>query len=73
MSTDLHADETLKLETTIIKGNKEVPQILFIVPWRDTKNSNKKEEQKLILHSLFGDLFDPLLPAEIDQHLDSEK
>ncbi len=73
MGTDLYADETLKLETTIIKGNKEVPQILFIVPWRDTKNSDKKEEQKLILHSLFGDLFDPMLPGSTSHDVNIEK
>ena len=52
----------LELETTVIKGNKEVPQILYMVPWQETKNRSKKAKQKLVLHSLFGDLFDPVLP-----------
>ena len=66
---DVHADDTRKLDTTIIKGNKEAPQILYMVPWQETKTSTKSEEQKLVLHSLFGDLFDPMLPEELDQQI----
>ncbi len=73
MGSDLHADETLELKTTIIKGNKEVPQMLFIVPWQNTKSSDKKEAQKLILHSLFGDLFDPMLPGSASHDVNIEK
>lgn len=57
------AEDTIELETTIIKGNKELPKILYVVPWKDIKNS-KKAERKLVLHSLFGDLFDPVLPQQ---------
>ena len=59
-----YADETLELDPTIIKDNKEAPQILYMVPWEETKSSTKKEEHKLVLHSLFGDLFDPVLPEQ---------
>jgi hypothetical protein len=55
------ADDRIKLETTIIKGNKEMPQIVYIVPWKDSKPQAQKE-QTLVLHSLFGNLFDPLNP-----------
>ena len=65
--TSLYADDTRKLDTTIIKGNKEAPQILYMVPWQETKTSTKREEQKLVLHSLFGNLFDPILPEKFDQ------
>ena len=58
-----HAEDIIELETTIIKGNKELPKILYVVPWKDIKNS-KKSERKLVLHSLFGDLFDPVLPQQ---------
>ncbi len=57
----LHAEETVQMETTIIKGNKELPQILYIVPWRDL-NEERREEQQLVLHSLYGELFDPVFP-----------
>ena len=56
-------DDTIQLETTIIKGNKELPKILYIVPWKDIKRS-RKAEHKLVLHSLFGDFFDPVLPLQ---------
>jgi len=56
------AQDTIELQTTTIKGNKELPKILFIVPWKDVKPS-KQNQQELVLHSLFGDLFDPVLPV----------
>lgn len=49
----------IQLDTTFIKGNKELPQILYIVPWRDIKEG-PREEHNLVLHSLYGDLFDPV-------------
>jgi hypothetical protein len=56
--------EQIDLETTVIKGNTELPKYLYVVPWQDRK-SNQKVEQKLVLHNLYGDLFDPVLPAYI--------
>lgn len=55
--------DQIELEITTIKGNRELPKILYLVPWKDIKQA-KKAEQKLVLHSLFGDLFDPVLPTE---------
>ena len=60
------ADDEIELQTTIIKGNRELPKILYIVPWKDITKS-KKTERKLVLHSLFGDLFDPVLPKQNQQ------
>lgn len=57
------ADDRIELRTTTIKGNKELPKILYVVPWKDIKHS-KQDEHKLELHSLFGDLFDPVLPQK---------
>jgi len=57
------AEDQIELQTTIIKGNKELPKILYIVPWKDIEKS-KNAERKLKLHSLFGDLFDPVLPKQ---------
>ena len=53
------AQDRIELESIFIKGNKEFPQILYIVPWQDMKAKGHKE-QTLVLHSLFGDLFDPV-------------
>lgn len=66
LSSGLHAEETLELKTTVIKGNKELPQILYFVPWQETKKESKKSQQNLTLHSLYGDLFDPLMPDQIN-------
>lgn len=57
------AQDEIELRVTTIKGNKELPKILYLVPWKDIKR-NKKAERKLVLHSLFGDLFDPVLPGK---------
>ena len=63
LSLSLFAEDEIELRTTTIKGNKELPKILYVVPWKDIKRS-KKAERKLVLHSLFGDLFDPVLPSQ---------
>jgi len=64
VSSTAIAEDKIELRTTTIKGNKELPKILYVVPWKDIKRS-KKAERKLVLHSLFGDLFDPVLPKQI--------
>lgn len=58
------AQERIEMETTTIKGNTELPKYLYVVPWQD-KAQTKREEQKLVLHNLYGDLFDPVMPAYI--------
>ena len=57
------AQDRIELETTTIKGNKELPRVLYIVPWQDV-TPTRKPEQELVLHSLFGDLFDPVMPED---------
>ena len=59
----LNAEDKIELQTTTIKGNTELPKILYIVSWKDLKQK-KGAEQRLVLHSLFGDLFDPVKPDE---------
>lgn len=54
-------DDEIELKMTTIQGNKELPKILYIVPWKEVKNPPKPQRQ-LVLHSLFGDLFEPVLP-----------
>jgi len=63
VSSSSFAEDKIELRTTTIKGNKELPKILYVVPWKDIKRT-KKAERKLVLHSLFGDLFDPVLPHQ---------
>lgn len=63
--SSVRAEGLLELETTVIKGNKELPQILYLVPWQETKSRSIREEQRLTLHSLFGDLFTPMSPEKL--------
>lgn len=55
------ADDKIELDTTVIKGNAELPKMLYVVPWQEG-GSEKMAQQKLTLHSLFGDLFEPVTP-----------
>ena len=62
ISTTIYAKDKIELDTTFIKGNTELPKILYVVPWQD-KLESKVGKQKLVLHSLFGDIFEPVAPA----------
>lgn len=59
-------EDKIELEVTRIKANQELPQILYVVPWKDVSGSGESE-QKLVLHDFFGDLYDPVLPSQIDK------
>lgn len=54
----LPAEETQDLFTT--RGNSELPNVLYITPWRELQTQHKT--QQLTLHSLYGDLFEPIEP-----------
>lgn len=61
--TSANKNKKIELETLKIQGNKELPKMLFIVPWKSGgQSSSKNSHQKLVLHSLYGDLFDPVTP-----------
>jgi hypothetical protein len=67
LSSSLYAvEDRVELETTFIKGNKELPQVLYIVPWKDAKQEKSKTEI-IVLHSLFGDTFEPVTPQKLGQ------
>ena len=68
---NVYAEDRLELETTFIKGNKELPQIIYIVPWKDIKSTRKKP-QKIVLYSLFGDLFEPVNPEELSHKVTND-
>lgn len=65
------AEDRVELDTTIIKGNTELPKILYVVPWKDI-DGKTENQQKLRLHSLFGDLFDPVVPKAPSQTQDAK-
>ena len=60
------AEDRIELETTRIKGNQELPQILYVVPWKDMETT-KDAEHKLVLHDFFGELYSPVVPAQMQQ------
>jgi hypothetical protein len=53
--------DKVEMETTTIKGNTELPKILYLVPWKSVEVDAKSQHQ-LILHSLYGDVFTPQAP-----------
>jgi hypothetical protein len=59
----VEAGEKVQMDTTYVKANKELPKILFVVPWQDLK-PGKNADPTLVIHSLYGDLFDPVVPRE---------
>ena len=59
-------EDRVELDTTIIKGNTELPKILYVVPWADL-DGKVENQQKIKLHSLFGDMFDPVTPLSPEQ------
>ncbi|NOZ52242.1 MAG: hypothetical protein GXP08_03710 [Gammaproteobacteria bacterium] len=69
LAMPLLADDKMQLEISVIKGNRELPKVLYIMPWK--RLSNDSVEQKLTLHSLFEDAFDPIEPESFQQHIDN--
>jgi hypothetical protein len=57
------ADDTPDVDTTRIKASKELPKVLYVVPWKDLE-ARKDTDEKLVLHDFFGDLYEPVLPNE---------
>ena len=52
----------IQTDSTIIRGNDELPKVTFIVPWNNGELDDG-EGTPLILHSLYGDLYDPVQPG----------
>lgn len=39
LATAARADERLQLDQTTILGNRELPKVTFVVPWRDIESA----------------------------------
>ena len=63
VQTIIEPADRVELTTSVIKGNKELPQILYIVPWQEVKKVTKKPKD-MVLHSLYGDIFQPITSKE---------
>lgn len=64
----VYGEEEIEMELTVFKGNTELPKVLYIVPWKRLADGNIK--QKLVLHSLFEDAFDPIEPRAFQQYVE---
>ncbi len=63
-------DDVINLDGVQIRGNKELPQVLYIVPWQEVETSHRVQEQDIILHSLLERRVEPMMPEMDDS--DSE-
>ena len=63
-----HAQDKIEMELTVVKGNKELPKVLYIVPWKRLADGDI--QQKLVLHSLFEDAFNPIEPQTFERYVD---
>lgn len=60
-------DDVINLEGVQIRGNKELPSILYIVPWQEVETKSKLREHEIILHSLGERRIRPVMPDLLDQ------
>lgn len=55
----------IEMEATTIKANKELPKLLYIVPWKDTELAEATGERKILIPTLFGEFYQPVLPGKL--------
>ncbi len=53
--------DSVEMQTTKISDNTELPKILYLVPWKSV-DSNQASHHQLVLHSMYGDIFNPQTP-----------
>ena len=53
----LHAEEVINLEGTTVVGNRELPKVLYIVPWQQAELPDMSE---LPLNGLINDALSPV-------------
>jgi len=57
----------VEMDTARIQSVKELPMLLYIVPWKDTELSTSQQQRRIVIHDLFGDFFDPVMPQSATQ------
>lgn len=50
-------------QTAAEDNNQALPNILYVVPWKDSKGT-RKGKTKLVLHDLVGDMYEPQLATD---------
>jgi len=63
ISLSVSANNENTSATATLEDNQELPKILYVVPWKDSKNK-KAANPKLVLHNLMGDLYEPQLASD---------
>lgn len=63
ISLSVSANNESNSATATLEDNQELPKILYVVPWKDSKNK-KAANPKLVLHNLMGDLYEPQLASD---------
>ena len=63
VSLSVSATNDFNTESPAAEANMELPKILYVVPWKDSKNV-KAANPKLVLHDLMGDLYEPQLASD---------
>ena len=56
------AEQRIKLKSSTITGNSELPKILYLVPWKKVKAT--EINYKLTVHGITDDVLKPLDPEE---------
>jgi len=54
--------DVINLDGVQIRGNKELPQILYIVPWQEVETKRRVKEQDIMLFSLSERRIKPVIP-----------
>ncbi len=54
--------DVINLDGVQIRGNKELPQILYIVPWQEVETKRRVKEQDIVLFSLLERRIKPVMP-----------
>lgn len=58
VSMSLKAEDAIKMEGMSVIGNKESPNLLYIVPWKSPKMPDM--EEPLISSRIFGEALEPV-------------
>ena len=62
MPTLCLAEQKIELKSSTIKGNSELPKILYVVPWKKVAATEIK--YKLTVHGISDDVMKPIDPEE---------
>ena len=55
----------VEIDVTTIRTTKELPGLLYIVPWQEAEIATNTGEREIVIHELFGDFFQPMVPATV--------